>query len=142
MTKLPYTKNIVTETREYTKEEIAMIAEMMKKGPPIKSTIEMIRLLWMDDTKVKGATFYMECIWLWGGKTTSGTQTDKAKPAGNTPPDTGRWYEVKTDDYLWKIAYEQLGKGSRYTEIIKLNADKITADSKLKPGTRLRLPAK
>ena len=72
MTKLPYVKNIVTDTREYTKKEIAMIAEMMKKSP-IKSTIEMIRLLWMDDTKVKGATFYMECIWLWGGKTTSGT---------------------------------------------------------------------
>jgi len=45
----------------------------MKKGPPIKSTIELMRLLWMDDTKVAGATFYMECIWLWGGKTTSGT---------------------------------------------------------------------
>jgi hypothetical protein len=73
MTTLPYAKNIVTDTREYTKEEIAMIQEMMKKDPPIKSTIEMIRLLWMDDTKVKGATFYMECIWLWGGKTTSGT---------------------------------------------------------------------
>jgi len=72
MTKLPYAKNIVTETREYTKEELDMIAEMMKKSP-IKSTIEMERLLWMDDEKVKGATFYMECIWLWGGKTTSGT---------------------------------------------------------------------
>jgi hypothetical protein len=77
MTELRYAKNIVTNTREYTKEEIAMMQEMMKKmmkkGPPIKSTIELIRLLWMDDTKVAGAKFYMECIWLWGGKTTSGT---------------------------------------------------------------------
>ncbi len=73
MPELRYAKNIVTDTREYTKEEIAMMQEMMKKGPPIKSTIELIRLLWMDATKVAGATFYMECIWLWGGKTTSGT---------------------------------------------------------------------
>ncbi len=72
ITNLRYAKNIVTETREYTKEEMAMLEEMMKKNP-IKSTIEMERLLWMDDTKVEGATFYMECIWLWGGKTTSGT---------------------------------------------------------------------
>jgi hypothetical protein len=73
MAKLPYAKNIITETRQYTPEEIKMMEEMMKKGPPIKSTIEMERLLWMDDDKVKGAEFYMECIWLWGGKTTSGT---------------------------------------------------------------------
>ena len=72
MPKLPYAANIVTDTREYTPEEIKMIQEMMKKNP-IKSTIEMERLLWMDDAKVKGAEFYMECIWLWGGRTTSGT---------------------------------------------------------------------
>jgi len=72
MTTLRYAKNIITDTREYTPEEVVQIQEMMKKSP-IKSTVELIRLLWMDDTKVKGATFYMECIWLWGGKTTSGT---------------------------------------------------------------------
>ncbi len=72
MTTLRYAKNIVTDTREYTPKEIAQIQEMMKKSP-IKSTVELIRLLWMDDSKVKGANFYMECIWLWGGKTTSGT---------------------------------------------------------------------
>jgi hypothetical protein len=67
-----YAKNIVTDTKEYTPEQIAKMMEMMKDSP-IKSTIELIRLLWMDDTKVKGATLYMECVWLWGGKTTSGT---------------------------------------------------------------------
>lgn len=55
MTKLPYAKNIVTDTWEYTPKEIAQIQKMMKKSP-IKSTVELIRLLWMDDTKVKGAT--------------------------------------------------------------------------------------
>jgi hypothetical protein len=67
-----YAKNIVTDTREYTPQEIAMLQEMMKKNP-IKSTVKLLRLLWMDDTKVKGASFYMECIWLWEGRTTSGT---------------------------------------------------------------------
>jgi hypothetical protein len=72
MTALRYTKNIVTDTREYTPQEIARIQEMMKKSP-IKSTVKLLRLLWMDETKVKGASLYMECVWLWEGKTTSGT---------------------------------------------------------------------
>src|SRR4030042_1018672 len=72
MTALRYAKNIITGTREYTPQEIARIQEMMKKRP-ITATVKLLRLLWMDDTKVKGASFYMECIWLWEGKTTSGT---------------------------------------------------------------------
>ncbi len=72
MSKLAYTKNIITETREYTKEELKMI-EKFRKESPFKTTVSMERLLWMDDSKVKGSEFYMECIWLWPGKTTSGT---------------------------------------------------------------------
>jgi hypothetical protein len=72
MAPLLYSKNVVTDTREYTPQEIAQIQEMMKKSP-ITSTIKLLRLLWMDDSKVKGASFYMECIWLWEGVTTSGT---------------------------------------------------------------------
>jgi len=72
MSQLRYAKNIITETREYTPKEKAMIAKMLKDSP-IKSTVEITRLLWMDDEKVKNANFYMECIWLWGGKTTTGT---------------------------------------------------------------------
>jgi len=72
MKALRYAKNIVTDTREYTPKEMAQIQEMMKKSP-ITSTVRLLRLLWMDDTKVKNASFYMECIWLWEGKTTSGT---------------------------------------------------------------------
>jgi hypothetical protein len=69
---LRYTKNIVTDTKEYTPEEMAKI-EQFRKDNPTMSTIEMMRLLWMDDTKVAGAKMYMECVWLWGGVTTSGT---------------------------------------------------------------------
>jgi nucleoid-associated protein YgaU len=75
-------------------------------------------------------------------KVLTGPQFANVKSVGNPIPDTGRWYEVKGDDNLWKIASEQLGKGSRYTELIKLNTDRISEDGKLKPGTRLRLPAK
>ncbi len=58
-------------------------------------------------------------------------------------PDTGRWYVVKDNDSLWNISAEHLSKGSRYTEIIKLNTDKLSEDNnyKLIPGMQLRLPA-
>jgi hypothetical protein len=72
MAALRYADNIVTDTREYTPEEMARIQEFMKKNP-VQSTVKSFRLLWMDDTKVDGAEFYMECLWLWGGVTTSGT---------------------------------------------------------------------
>ena len=68
--------------------------------------------------------------------------------AGNIMPptansqDTGRWYEVKKDDSLWKIAFEQLGKGSRFNEISELNTDILANKNKLMPGMKLRLPAK
>jgi hypothetical protein len=72
MAALRYSENIITDTREYTPQEIARIQEMMKQHP-VESTVKLLRLLWMDDTKVKGASLYMECIWLWEGATTSGT---------------------------------------------------------------------
>jgi hypothetical protein len=72
MSALSYAQNIVTDTKEYTPEELVKIEEMQKKSP-IQSTVKGLRLLWMDDTKVSGASFYMECLWAWNGKTTSGT---------------------------------------------------------------------
>ena len=56
--------------------------------------------------------------------------------------EAARWYEVKENDSLWKIAFEQLGKGSRFNEISKLNVDILTNENKLKPGMKLRLPTK
>jgi hypothetical protein len=73
MTRLRYAKNIVTVTKEYAPEAMAAYRERIKDLPPLETTVEMERLLWMDDTMVKGASFYMECIWLWSGVTTSGT---------------------------------------------------------------------
>jgi hypothetical protein len=72
MTELKYAANIVTTTREYTKEEMKMLEEFSKKHP-VESTVKAFRLLWMDNNMVAGASMYMECVWLWEGKTTSGT---------------------------------------------------------------------
>ncbi len=72
MAKLPYEKNIITVTKEYTPQELAKIEEFKEKHP-FTSTVGMTRLLWMDGTMVEGAEFYMECLWLWPGKTPSGT---------------------------------------------------------------------
>jgi nucleoid-associated protein YgaU len=55
---------------------------------------------------------------------------------------TGKWYVVKENDSLWTIAAEQLGNGSRYKEISKLNTDKIVDEDRVSPGMRLRLPTR
>ena len=53
------------------------------------------------------------------------------------PEDSGREYTVKKGDSLWKIACTQLGSGSRYTEIMKLNGLTGTI---IYPGQILKLP--
>lgn len=59
---------------------------------------------------------------------------------GGTKP--GRWYTVREDDNLWKIAAAQLGNGNRYTEIAKLNADIIDDENNITVGMRLKIPAR
>ncbi len=51
-------------------------------------------------------------------------------------------YVVREDDNLWRIAAEQLGDGSRYTEIGKLNADILDDEDTLSIGMRLKMPAR
>jgi len=53
-----------------------------------------------------------------------------------------RWYTVREDDNLWKIATAQLGNGSRYTEIAKLNADIVDDENNITVGMRLKIPAR
>lgn len=52
---------------------------------------------------------------------------------------TGKTYTVKHGDTLWQIAQTYLGKGSRYTEIVKLNGLKSNV---LKSGQILQIPEK
>jgi LysM repeat protein len=56
------------------------------------------------------------------------------------PEIKGRWYEVKEDDNLWKIATQELGDGNRYPEITKLNAALLSDEDNLDIGMRLKLP--
>jgi nucleoid-associated protein YgaU len=54
----------------------------------------------------------------------------------------GKQYVVKEGDSLWQIAAEQLGNGSRYKEIAKLNADILEDEHSLSLGTTLKIPAR
>jgi len=54
----------------------------------------------------------------------------------------GKQHIVREGDSLWKIAVEQLGDGSRYTEIAKLNADILDDEDTLSIGMRLKMPAR
>jgi nucleoid-associated protein YgaU len=51
-------------------------------------------------------------------------------------------YVVRQDDSLWRIAAEQLGNGSRYGEIARLNADILEDEDNLPVGMRLKLPVR
>lgn len=61
------------------------------------------------------------------------------KPAPVQPEESGRSYKVVKGDTLFQIAKAHLGKGSRYTEIVKLNGLKT---STIYVGQILKLPEK
>jgi len=63
--------------------------------------------------------------------------------AAETGPKQSRTYTVKEGDSLWKIAASQLGNGSRFEEIVKLNADVLKGrEDNLSVGMQLKIPAK
>ncbi|MEJ2704660.1 MAG: LysM peptidoglycan-binding domain-containing protein [Sedimentisphaerales bacterium] len=64
------------------------------------------------------------------------------KPKDEPKPPATRQYVVQDGDYLWKIATRELGDGSRYKEIAKLNTDILDDETKLRIGTTLKLPAR
>jgi nucleoid-associated protein YgaU len=49
-------------------------------------------------------------------------------------------YTVKSGDNLWNIALKLLGEGTRYREIVKLNADKIKGPDDISIGMTLKIP--
>jgi len=65
----------------------------------------------------------------------------KVMSAEKVTPASGRYYVAKEGDSLWKIAADQLGKGSRYVEIFTLNNDIMKDATNVVPGMRLRMPA-
>lgn len=64
----------------------------------------------------------------------------KHLPADRQQAKQTGWYVVREGDNLWKIAAEQLGAGSRYGEISKLNADILDDEDYVVAGTRLKMP--
>ncbi len=57
---------------------------------------------------------------------------------GELPPIKS--YTVTKGDCLWSIAKKQLGNGSRWQEIHKLNRDKVTNPNLIYPGQVLTMP--
>lgn len=53
-----------------------------------------------------------------------------------------RKYVVREGDNLWKIAAQQLGDGSRYREIARLNAGTIGDEDRLLVGMQLKMPGR
>jgi nucleoid-associated protein YgaU len=63
--------------------------------------------------------------------------SDKARQS-----EASKLYTVRDGDSLWRIASEQLGDGSRYTEVAKLNADVLSDEDSLTVGMSLKMPDK
>lgn len=68
------------------------------------------------------------------GRKNPSTDTRQTKPS--------REYIVREGDNLWRIAAKELGDGSRYTEISKVNANILEDQNTLVVGMRLRIPAR
>lgn len=65
------------------------------------------------------------------------TNSNSDRPVEKVTPKT---YTVISGDSLWKIAQQQLGNGSRWTEIYKLNVNIIKNPSLIYPGQVFVLP--
>jgi nucleoid-associated protein YgaU len=76
------------------------------------------------------------------GKPAAAKVPSKSPAPTAAPAPEGRWYVVQDGDNLWRIAANQLGSGTRYEEIAKLNADVLKSKDALDVGMRIRLPAK
>jgi len=58
------------------------------------------------------------------------------------PAKKGKLYTVRDGDSLWKIAANQLGDGSRYMEVAKLNDDVLSDEDSLSVGMTLKMPSR
>lgn len=73
-----------------------------------------------------------------------GTSSTRSSTQANTAPApaaSGRTYEVRKGDNLWKIAERMLNDGARWKEIRDLNRDRLRGDD-IQVGQVLALPAR
>jgi uncharacterized cupin superfamily protein len=109
MAELKYAKNIITDTKPMSPDIIQKAQAMRKKSG---STVKSTRLLWMDDETAKGA-FYMEYVWLWGGRSGGSTELPHAHDFdevlgfvgtnGDDPNDLGGEIELWLDDEKYAL---------------------------------------
>ena len=71
-------------------------------------------------------------------ESTEGKKTVEKKQPRETTKEPEKTYTVKKGDTLWNIAKKELGDGTRYKEIAKLN--NISNPNKIYPGQVFRLP--
>lgn len=79
----------------------------------------------------------------------SGTEFTKVEsigkrhlPANGHQAEQNNGYVVRQGDSLWQIAAEQLGNGSRCSEIAELNAGVLNSEDSLSVGMHLKMPAR
>jgi len=71
-----------------------------------------------------------------------GLSSKKEEPKKVIKPVVGTKYVVKEGDNLWKIAHKELGDGSRFAEIVKMNKGVLKNQDNLTVGMTLVLPKK
>jgi len=71
------------------------------------------------------------------------SETPAQNPASDKPAETaGSIYVVQPGDNLWRIAINQVGDSGAVASIQELNRDLLAGGTTLRPGMKLRLPAK
>ena len=126
-------ENLPSEPPVEKTEEIP--AQKENAQPALTYVVRGGDTLWAIAKKQLGdGNRYKEIMELNGLKSTTIRKGDVLKLPGDYVT-----YTVKGGDSLWTIAKKQLGDGSRYTEIVKLNGLKSTTIHK---GDALKLPKK
>ncbi|MHC4704724.1 MAG: LysM peptidoglycan-binding domain-containing protein, partial [Planctomycetota bacterium] len=108
-----------------------LIPPLKTSGPDVKKT----------ESVFAGSLF--EEVKSIGRRLLSGDKPEpEPKPEPKPQPKPRPQYVVKDGDNLWRVARAQLGDGTRYKEIVKLNPDVLKSENTtLDIGMRLRLPA-
>ena len=70
---------------------------------------------------------------------TATTATVQTERSSDTAPKAST-HTIQAGDTLWAIATKYLGSGSRYTEIVEANPDKISNPNSIKVGTVIKIP--
>lgn len=100
-------------------------------------TLYRVRKNWSDAASQKGAFRELDNAKRCADENAGYSVYDESGKVVYTGKKSARTYEVEKGDSLWEIAESQLGNGSRYTEIKKLNG--LTSDV-IYAGQVLKLP--